>query len=230
MKVSAILLAAGLGTRMRSPVAKQYMQLGGYPVLYYSLKALEESFVDEIILVTGKEEMDYCRTEIVEKYGFQKVSRFVEGGEERYLSVYNGLAAIQEEGYVFIHDGARPFLTQDILVRAYQAVQEKKACVVGVPVKDTIKIAGADQSVLATPERSRLWQVQTPQVFETSLIQHAYIKFVEDGNTYATDDAMILEQMESCPVYLVEGSYRNIKITTPEDMLIAEAFLASGQN
>ena len=144
MKVTAIVLAAGSGKRMNSKVHKQYLLMNGKPVLYYSLKAFEESNVDKIVLVVGAGEIEYCKKEIVERYGFVKVCAIVEGGKERYHSVYEGLKAAGETDYVLIHDGARPFLTQDIIERTITMVAQCKACVVGMPVKDTIKIVDKD--------------------------------------------------------------------------------------
>lgn len=223
---AAVVLAAGRGNRMRSSVQKQYLPIAGKPVLYYSLKQFEEfEGVDEVILVTGEEERTYCREEITEAYGLKKVTKIVSGGQERYHSVYQGLCAIDSCDYVFIHDGARPFLNSRILGDALETVRECNACVVGMPVKDTIKIVGKDGFAEQTPDRSSLWMIQTPQVFNYMLIKDAYQKMIETGNTNVTDDAMVLEQMCGQKVKLVEGSYRNIKITTPEDLLIAEAFL-----
>ena len=150
-RTAAIVLAAGRGSRMKSKIQKQYLLLKGKPVLYYSLKAFEESFIDEIILVTGEEEIEYCRKEIVEKYGFTKVSHIVTGGKERYHSVFCGLQALTDCDYVFIHDGARPFVTEQILERAYETVQKEHACVVGMPVKDTIKLADENGFAKETP-------------------------------------------------------------------------------
>lgn len=223
---TAIVLAAGRGKRMGTKIHKQYLELAGKPVLYYSLRAFENSkSIDEIILVTGSGEEDYCRKEIIEKYEFQKVKRIVTGGKERYHSVYNGLSQIKEEGYTFVHDGARPFVSEQIIERALEEVKNSKACVVGMPVKDTIKIADANGYVESTPERNRVWMVQTPQVFENSLLKEAYSKLMEYENPSITDDAMVVEQMLHYPVRFVEGAYSNIKITTPEDLIIAEAFL-----
>lgn len=223
-KCTAIVLAAGQGTRMGTKVQKQYLEVCGKPVLYYSLHAFEQSeIIDDIILVVGKDQTDYCRGEIVSKYGFQKVSKIVEGGNERYNSVWNGLQKVQD-GYVFIHDGARPFVTEEILRRAYDAVKAHKACVVGMPAKDTIKIANGEGFVSDTPDRKYLWMVQTPQVFETTLVKEAYQKFMAQIGQQATDDAMVVEQMLGVQVKLVEGSYENIKITTKEDLKIAEIF------
>ena len=230
-KTVAIVLAAGQGKRMHSDVQKQYLLLQDKPVLYYSLQTLQESFIDEIILVVGKGEETYCRTEIAEKYQFTKIKKIVEGGKERYHSVANGLKAIEGEGYVFIHDGARPFLTEEILMRAYHMVKEHHACVVGMPVKDTIKIVDEKRFAKHTPDRETLWQIQTPQVFTIALAKEAYTELLEKEEKLKTqgvritDDAMVVETLLSHPVKLVEGSYENIKITTPEDLHIANAFL-----
>lgn len=224
-KYTAIVLAAGVGKRMNSKIQKQYMLLGGKPVLFYALDAFEKSRVDEIILVVGKGEIEYCRKEIVEKYKFHKVTKIVEGGKERYHSVYEGLKAIDTADYVLIHDGARPFLDQQILTRTMEAVKQYQACVVGMPVKDTIKITTEDGFSKETPERKHVWMIQTPQCFSYSLIFEAYQKMLQNEDTTITDDAMVLEKVKGLPVKMVEGSYRNIKITTPEDLLVAEAYL-----
>ena len=127
-------------------------------------------------------------------------------------------------GYVFIHDGARPFVDEAMIARVYEEVCAFHACVVGMPVKDTIKIADEDGFVKETPDRSRVWMVQTPQVFETAIVKQAYSKLMETEKTNVTDDAMVVEQMMQIPVKFVEGSYENIKITTPEDLKIGEIF------
>lgn len=225
-KCTAIVLAAGRGTRMGTKIQKQYLLMAEKPVLYYSLKVFQDSdIIDDIYLVTGKGDEEYCREQIVEKYGIQKVSRILCGGAERYHSVWNALQEIEEGGYVFIHDGARPFVDEAMIGRAYETVVKCGACVVGMPVKDTIKIAGADLEIEATPERSKVWMVQTPQVFETTLVKEAYRRLMESGETKVTDDAMVVEQMSGRTVKLVEGAYENIKITTPEDLEIGEVFV-----
>ena len=222
---TAIVLAAGQGKRMGTKIQKQYLEINGKPVLYYSLRAFEESeLIDEIVLVVGTKQKEYCKSEIISKFGFEKVKTIVEGGEERYHSVANGLQEISE-GYVFIHDGARPFINEEILRRVYNEVIVHKACVVGMPVKDTIKMADERGFADATPDRNLLWQVQTPQVFEVSLIKEAYKKLMASDTINVTDDAMVVEQMLGGKVKLVVGSYENIKITTPEDLKIAECFL-----
>jgi 2-C-methyl-D-erythritol 4-phosphate cytidylyltransferase len=232
IKTTAIVLAAGQGKRMNTNVHKQYLLIKNKPVLYYSLKAFEDSLIDDVVLVTGKGEAQYCQEEIVEKYGFNKVRAIVEGGRERYHSVYNGIKAIDWDcGYIFIHDGARPFVTEKIIERAYDEVKKSGACIVGMPVKDTIKISDEKGYVADTPSRSLVWQIQTPQCFEKELISRAYGKLILnegkliDEGISITDDAMVVEYFEKVPVKLVMGSYENIKITTPEDLKIAETLL-----
>ena len=211
---------------MQSAVPKQYLELCGKPVLYYSLAVFEESFVDEIILVTGKDDISYCKEQIVDRYGFQKVTRIIAGGAERYLSVYQGLLAAEGADYVYIHDGARPFVDAAILSDAKECVEQYQACVAGMPVKDTIKIVDTEEFAKETPERKYVWQVQTPQVFSYALVREAYDKLMEDQDAYSvTDDAMVVETMLNYPVRLFRASYKNIKITTPEDLQIAELFV-----
>ena len=221
---SAVVLAAGSGKRMGISVAKQYLPLLGKPLMVYALDVFAKSPVDEIILVAAPGETEYCRRQIVEKYGIEKVARIVEGGQERYDSVYAGLQAVTGT-YVLIHDSARAFLTGEIVLRAMDAVIACGAAVVAMPVKDTIKEAGADGIVSGTPDRSRLWSVQTPQCFETKLVRNAYGKLMGQEEIHVTDDAMVVEQMTAHPVRLIEGSYENIKVTTPDDLLVGEAIL-----
>lgn len=224
-KYTAIVLAAGSGKRMNTIVHKQYLLLDGKPILYYSLKAFEDSPVSEVVLVTGDGEEEYCQKEIIQKYGLRKVCHVVKGGKERYHSVYEGLKAVCKADYVLIHDGARPFIDEKIIERSIRAVEKYQACVVGMPVKDTIKIADELGFAAETPDRKHVWQVQTPQTFCYSLIMQAYEKLMACSKRQVTDDAMVLEQMTNQTVKLIEGSYRNIKITTPEDLLVAETYL-----
>ncbi len=224
-KYAAIVLAAGSGKRMNSQVHKQYLIIQDRPVLYYSLKAFEDSAVDEIVLVVGKGEEEFCRKEIVDKYGISKVKAIVEGGKERYHSVFEGLKQTSDADYVLIHDGARPFVDQDIIRRCMQEVQKYQACVVGMPVKDTIKIADEEGYAKQTPDRKNVWMIQTPQTFSYALIYEAYEEMLKTEDTAITDDAMVLERIKGKKSKLIEGSYRNIKITTPEDLLIANVYL-----
>lgn len=229
-KTVAIVLAAGRGKRMQSDVAKQYLLVRNKPVLYYSLKAFQDSVVDEMILVTAESEIAYCKEEIVDKYNISKVSKIVAGGKERYHSVYNGLKACEDAEIVLIHDGARPFVDEVIIERNISMVKECGACVTGMPVKDTIKIADNKGFVKETPRRDMIWTIQTPQTFCYDLIKEAYDTFLSDEEEYSkqysvTDDSMVAEIFGGLKVKLIEGSYNNVKITTPEDMVLAEAIL-----
>lgn len=225
-KCTAIVLAAGQGKRMNSKIQKQFLEIQGYPVLYYSLHCFQESpLIRDIILVTGESVLSYCKSEIVNRYGFTKVKKIIPGGKERYDSVYAGLLACKDCDYVFIHDGARPFITEEILERGFEGVQETGACVIGMPSKDTVKLADADGFVRETPDRSSVWIIQTPQIFSYSLIREAHESIRQKNMTMITDDAMVIEQETGTKIRLAEGSYQNIKITTPEDLAVAEAFV-----
>lgn len=228
-KITAIVLAAGSGSRMKSKTKKQFMEIKGKPVIWYFLFEFEKSRVDEIILVTGKEDIDYCKKEIVEKYNLKKIKNVVAGGSERYESVYNGLKEVTGN-IVLIHDGARPLINNEIIERSIEGAIKSDACVVGVPVKDTIKRANKEGYIIDTPNRSELWITQTPQSFKTDLVKMAYKKMKEElekGNTTLniTDDAMVVEEFTTNQVRFVQGDYKNIKVTTPEDIDSAELFI-----
>ena len=225
-KNTAIVLAAGQGKRMNSKIQKQFLEIQGHPVLYYSLRCFQDSsLIRDIILVTGEDMVSYCQEEIVEKYNLTKVRCVIAGGKERYDSVYAGLLACEDCEYVFIHDGARPFVTEEILERGFSGVLKTGACVIGMPSKDTVKLADTQGFVSETPERSRVWTVQTPQIFAYPLIRSAHESIRKKDMSAVTDDAMVVEQETGNRVVLAQGSYQNIKITTPEDLNIAEAFL-----
>ena len=247
MKHIAIVLAAGRGKRMNSKVAKQYLLLRDKPVLYYALQQFEHSFVDHIILVAAPEEIDYCSREIVARFQFSKVCAIVAGGKERYHSVHQGLEAAEklllqdkngtmEEACVYIHDGARPFVTEEILIRARESVEAYGSGVVAMPVKDTIKIADEEGFAVSTPKRSLVWQMQTPQCFRYADIRNGYDRLIAEETMLLeqgisiTDDAMVMELFGHDRIKLVEGSYHNIKITTPEDLQIAEGFLENADD
>lgn len=235
-KCTAIVLAAGQGKRMGNAVQKQYIELNDKPVICYTLDNFERSeIIDNIILVVGEGQEKYVREKIVLPYHYGKVSKIVPGGKERYHSVWEGLKALneQENGtkemdrttYVFIHDGARMFADESILKRGYETVEEYKACVAGMPSKDTIKLVDDSCQAVDTPERKYVWAVQTPQIFERRLITEAYARLMEKEDFFVTDDAMVVEKMLRRSVKLFEGSYTNIKLTTPEDLEIAKVFL-----
>ena len=225
-KNTAIVLAAGQGKRMHSKIQKQFLEIQGYPVCIIPCAVFKESpLIQDIILVTGEDALSYCKEEIVKKYGFTKVSNVIAGGKERYDSVYAGLCACKDCRYVLIHDGARPFITEEIIERGLEKVKETGACVVGMPSKDTIKLSDAEGYVKETPDRKCVWTIQTPQIFSYALIREAHDSIRKKDMSKITDDAMVIEQETGVKVALAEGSYQNIKITTPEDLYIAEAFL-----
>ena len=221
----AVVLAGGSGSRMKTKKAKQYLLLNGKPLIDYALRQFQDSAVDKIVLVVAQGQEAYCKKEIVERYGFTKVCAVVPGGSERYLSVHAGGKALEGGDYVLIHDGARPCVDQTILKNTMEAVVQWQACVVGMPVKDTIKIVDEQQIAQKTPDRRTLWQVQTPQAFSYDLIRGAYDKVVASGEQTVTDDAQVLELALGRTSRLIEGSYRNIKVTTPEDLDVAQIFL-----
>ncbi len=227
-KCAAIVLAAGSGRRMQSSIPKQYLPLCGRPVLARALDAFEKAeFIGEVILVTSAEDIEYCRENILRPYAVKKVKKIVPGGAERYLSVDCGLRALKEYApdYVFIHDGARPLVSKEILFRALEGVRSCEACVVGMPVKDTIKIADEEGFASVTPDRRYVWQIQTPQVFSYPLVRDAYERLIREGISDVTDDAMVIERMTDRKVRLIEGAYTNLKITTPEDLVLAESII-----
>ncbi len=219
--ITAIVLAAGQGSRMGTEIPKQFLDFQGAPLLVHALRAFENSpLIDDILLVASEAYLNYCRTEIVDKYGIQKVRAVIKGGAERYDSVYEALQRAEGSEFVLIHDGARPFITGDIIERTVQAVRSCRAAAAAVPSKDTIKIADPDGFVIATPDRASCWNMQTPQAFSYRLLMEAneIIRSSENGYTGITDDAMIVEKSGLAKVKLVMGSYENIKITTPDDL------------
>ncbi len=216
---TAIILAAGRGTRMGSSIPKQFLEMQGEPIIVKTLRVFDSSpEIDEILLVTSEDYVDYCRHFIIEKYKIQKVTKIIIGGKERYDSVWNALLACEGTDYVMIQDGARPFVTEDILKRTYDTVQKYGTAVVGMPSKDTVKIVDEDGFVSSTPDRRYVWNIQTPQAFSYSLIRRANEIVRERQMDNITDDSMIVEASGLARVRLVEGSYENIKITTPDDL------------
>ncbi len=230
MKNTAIVLAGGSGSRIGGKCPKQYMELCKKPLICHCLQTFENSFIDEIVLVCREGEQEFCRKEIVDKYGFKKVSQIVTGGRERYDSVYNGLKAAGECDYVFIHDGARPFVTEYVLERCLHYAKKYKAAAAAVRAKDTIKLEDGDGFISQSPDRELVWQIQTPQVFEYGMIMICYEKLKRDEKRLAeagvrvTDDTMVAKMYSDVDAKLVESDYKNIKITTADDIIIAEAF------
>lgn len=226
----AVILAAGQGTRMGSSVPKQFMEINGRPMIYYSLKTFADAGVGPIVLVTGENMIERCR-DIIDRY-LLRVDAITAGGAQRYDSVYAGLRILEQfenVKIVAVHDGARPLVAVDIIRRVCSAAGESRAAIPGVPVKDTIKVVDTGASgrleVTDTPDRSRLYQVQTPQCFDLKLLIASYDAAFQAGDQTVTDDSMVVEKYSDTVCTVVEGSYRNIKVTTPEDMLLAQAFL-----
>ena len=228
MKNAVIVLAGGRGSRMGSTIKKQYLLIEGKPVLYYSLRVFQDCpQISDIVLVCGEGEEQQCREEFVDHYGISKISRIVAGGKERYHSVYEGLKAINECRFVLIHDGARPFVDKEILDRIFCELSGGCGCVAGMPVKDTIKMSDEKGFVQQTLPREKIWTIQTPQAFPYDFIRSAYETLLQNEPTdrVITDDAMVAEYIGGMRIKLVEGSYENIKITTPDDLLMAEMIL-----
>ncbi|MBI4778656.1 2-C-methyl-D-erythritol 4-phosphate cytidylyltransferase [Candidatus Desantisbacteria bacterium] len=225
MKVYAIIVAAGDGKRMGSKVKKPYLELLGHPLLFYALRNISNSpLITGIVLVAGNGLVDYCRHEVVEAYGLDRVLSVVEGGVKRQDSVYHGLKALPEDAeMVMIHDGVRPFVSCKIIEETIAAAGKYGAAITGVRVKDTIKMIDESHKVMQTVNRAGLWAVQTPQVFKAKLLRDCYDKAMDKG-FYGTDDASVIE-WAGFEVKIVEGEYENIKITTPFDMIVAEAMI-----
>jgi len=218
-----------MGRRMGGSMNKQYLLLDNKPILAHTLGLFQKAdFIDEIFVVVPAEEIEYCRITVVEKYGLDKVKQIVAGGAERQNSVLNGLRALdcQDEDLVLIHDGVRPFVPLSALQRSIESAVEYDGALVAVPVKDTVKVI-KDAFVTATPPRETLWLAQTPQTFRYSVILAAHESAEREGFV-GTDDASLLERSGK-RVHVVGGDYRNIKITTPEDLVLARTFLAAGK-
>lgn len=225
-KITAIIVAGGSGKRMGGKIKKQYIFLKGKEVLAHTIEAFENcEVVNNIIVVVAEDEIKKVQQNIVDKYKFEKVTNIVAGGKERQDSVYNGLQVVEDNtDFVIIHDGARPFIKKETIKRCLDKARQMGASIVAVPVKDTIKICNKQtQCIEETPERALLWSVQTPQIFSVSLLKDAY-KYAREKNLQVTDDSMLVEAYGT-EVYVTEGEYTNIKLTTPEDILIGEAFL-----
>ncbi|MBD7912686.1 MULTISPECIES: 2-C-methyl-D-erythritol 4-phosphate cytidylyltransferase [Clostridium] len=221
--VSAIILAGGRGKRIGKDISKQFIIINEKPILYYTIKKfLECKSVDEIVLVLPKDEISYCKEHVLKKHSL-KVDKIVEGGKERQDSVYNGLKVLSETDIIVIHDGARPFISESIIDKGIECAVKYGAAAPGVMPKDTIKVRDKNFFSKETLNRSELVSVQTPQVFKSEIIKECHEKIKED-NFIATDDTMVVERY-GYKVYLYEGDYKNIKITTPEDLFLAEYML-----
>ncbi|MCK8825827.1 2-C-methyl-D-erythritol 4-phosphate cytidylyltransferase [Fuchsiella alkaliacetigena] len=222
--IIAVIPAAGQGKRMGSELNKQYLSLLGKPILAYTIEAFQQlELISEVIVVVKEEELAYCQQQVIDRYDLESKCSLVVGGATRQESVYNGLQAVEQADYVLIHDGARPLVKQETIKRSLQELKKHGAVGVAVPVKDTIKRVDEENFVQDTPERDRLWAIQTPQAFEYSLALQAYRQAFKD-EFLGTDTAMLVERLDK-RVKLIKGSYENLKVTTPEDLSIAETII-----
>lgn len=223
MSVSAIIVGAGTGHRIGRDTPKQYLSVAGKPVFYYTLKRFEEcALVDAIVVVVARDWMVHVGTEIVDKFGFEKVRKVVDGGSERQDSVWAGLQAMESSPWVAIHDAVRPFISARKLEEVIRAGQKFGAAILAVSPRDTIKTE-RDGFVDTTPARNQLRAVQTPQVFDYEILMSAYQKAIHD-NVVSTDDSALVERMGH-RVKIVEGESNNIKITVPLDLRLAEMLI-----
>ena len=224
-KICTLIPAAGEGNRLKSAVKKPYVALAQKPILTHTIQRFEQNTaVDEIFVLVNEADFEMCRATVLAPYAFQKVQPLVAGGATRQQSVHNGVRALPADtDFVIVHDGVRPFVTDETIFACLDAAAEWGAAVAAVPVKETIKMANAEDFIVETPPRERLWTVQTPQVFRKSLLEKAH-QIAEKKQLTATDDAALVEHLGH-PVKLVNGSYANVKITTPEDLRIANVFL-----
>ena len=221
-----VIVAAGTGSRMNMGINKQFIKLEGKEVIVYTIEKFYNNHnIDDIVVVVKESEAEFFKKEIIEKYNFENI-KIAYGGKERQDSVYNGLKLLDEKcDVVLIHDGARPFVSNKTIDTCIEEAKEHKAIVVGVPVKDTIKVIDDSNNIVDTPNRSVLWAVQTPQTFDYNILLNAYEDAFESG-FYGTDDATLVERIGH-KVKMVEGSYNNIKITTKEDLNIGSQILNS---
>ncbi len=221
--ITALVPAAGVGVRMKGAPAKPLLEVKAKPIVIYTLETLQQHpLIDEIVFIFHKDRLEEARV-LVKKHKLSKVVRVIAGGATRKDSVRNGLEVVPSRtGLVVIHDGVRPFIDEASITRVIEEARSSGAAVLGVPVKATVKRVDRRQEVDATLRRDELWEIQTPQVFERELIQKAYLRA---DKTAAPDDAALVEMMGK-RVKVVMGSYFNIKITTQEDMVFAEAIAA----
>jgi len=222
MGTLAIIPAAGAGVRMGSDRAKQFLEINGRPIIALTLEKFEECpAIEGIILVVPEDEVDFCKKDIIEKYGFRKVIRVIKGGLRRQDSVRLGIEASGGDyERILIHDGVRPFIEKDLIDRALAAAKDHRAVIAAMPVKETVKEVDPEENVTNTLDRQRLRLVQTPQVFRYEDISKAHKLAVEEGWEEATDDALLVERI-GITVKVIEGAERNIKITTPGDLKFA---------
>ncbi|HSN04861.1 MAG TPA: 2-C-methyl-D-erythritol 4-phosphate cytidylyltransferase [Nitrospira sp.] len=226
-RVVAVVPAAGKGLRMGGAVPKQFLSLGGEPIVVHSLRALQSAAcVHEIILAVPQADLDYCVNDLAIRYGFSKITKVVPGGKERQDSVRHALEHVADETeIVVVHDAVRPFLTVKMLEDVVAAARQVGGAIVALPMRDTVKEVGAGHRIRRTIDRQPLWLAQTPQAFRRTWLQEAHRK-AHAENVHATDDAFLFE-WAGHPVVVVEGSGENIKVTRPEDMIIGEAILGA---
>ena len=224
-KVTALIPAAGMGKRMGKAIAKQFLPLGDMPMLAHTLLAFQRTTeVDEVIPILSQEDLEGCLKDVIEQFHITKVRTLVVGGKERQDSVANGLNKLEKDtAIVLVHDAVRPFVTTEMIRESIDYAKKGESVAVGVPLKDTVKEVNTKSMVVKTLERSRLWAIQTPQTFPVKVIRQAYAA-AQKQNMYGTDDAMLVERAGN-RVRVIMGSYENIKITTPEDLLLAEEIL-----
>ena len=225
MKNIAIITAAGLGKRMGEGRPKQYLELAGRPILCHTLDKFEAaSLVDEIIVVSDAASLQFVREKMVSKYSYKKIKDIIKGGEKRQDSVCAGLAAAKGCDIVCVHDGVRPFVAPELINKGIEEARSHGACIVAIPVKDTIKRVDGEGRIAETVERAGLWRAQTPQTFRYDILKKAMDKAMKE-NFYGTDEAMLVERLGK-DIFILAGDERNIKITTPEDLKIAETLCA----
>lgn len=222
-KVSAIIPAAGSGIRIGGDTKKQYIHLHNKPILVRTIERLSSSrFISEILLVVPESDVEYCENEIVSLYSLNKIKRVITGGKERQDSVHNGIEHISPDtDIIMVHDAVRPFISEKLIKKSIETAAECGSVVVAVPEKDTVKEATTEGLIIKTLQRQRLWRIQTPQVFRRDILVRAYDNAVKTG-FLGTDESSLVEQIGE-PVTIINGSYLNIKITAPEDILLAES-------
>jgi 2-C-methyl-D-erythritol 4-phosphate cytidylyltransferase len=230
MKVVAIIAAAGLGTRMRQDTPKTYLHLAGKPILLHTLEVFEKApEVHEVLVVVHPEDLEFCQDEVIDPHPLKKVLRLVPGGKERQDSVYNALRFLKKKGeeldVLLVHDGVRPLVDPARVGQVVAAARRHGGAILAVPCQDTLKRVNSRGEVVATVDRRELWQIQTPQAFRAGVLWRAYQEAMDRG-FYATDEAALVEALGET-VVVVPGSPLNLKITTPDDLKIAEAILAS---
>lgn len=227
----AVILLAGKGSRLKSTVPKQYIEINKKPVIYYTIKAFDQNnYVNEIILVVDKNNVDFLKNEILSKYNFNKVRNIVLGGDERAFSVKNALDSLPvnkttKDDIILIQDGVRPFISDNLITKGIEEAKKWGSVVIGVKVKDTVKIVDDNNKIVNTPSRNNLWIAQTPQIFKLSILKKCYTD-IKSITPLPTDDSSLVEQ-NGYTVKMIEGDYKNLKITTKEDLYFASFILNS---